>query len=134
MTAANSSSEFDLAQGVHGHGSNTFDAFELDRVRQFALTVLCNQVRTVSAIAEALEMEGRTVRAALSWLDGREVLLGGHNDGYRVCTVADDGDRLTAALGSQVLQMSERLARRRAFARRLPRRQESLFATDESSR
>ena len=118
----------DIDQGVHGHGSNAFNAAELAAVRAHICAVPSHAPETVATIANALGWaDGRLVRAILSWLDGREVLLGGHNEGYFCCESADQGDQLTAALDSQLRRMQERVERRRTFADGLPRWQGRLF-------
>lgn len=118
----------DVDQGVHGHGSNQFTARELAAVRAHICQVPQHAPETVAAIAQSLGWtDGRLVRAILSWLDGREVLLGGHNKGYFCCEAADQGDQLTAALVSQFTRMQERIERRRSFAAGLPRWQGRLL-------
>ena len=116
------------AHGTHGSGARDYDGKQAASVRH----VLRGHVGAASAVtvdelARATGIGGRTVRAVLSDLDGRDFVLGVAGDGVYVCETADEADGLTAKLESQARKMGERVERRRAFAAGLPRSQGYLF-------
>ncbi len=115
-----------VAQGIHGSGGRLYDWRQLAAVRAAVLATARGQALTVESIVDATGIHGRTIRQILSDIDGLDFLLGG-TDGYFVCEYADESFGLTHMLQSQVETMHRRLARRTAFAPRLPLLQGRLW-------
>lgn len=125
--------------GPHGAGLGRLDVtrggsrdYTPDQAA-LVLRVLLGRVGPANAIqvadlARMTGLDGRTVRAIVTDRDGEDYLLGGGDDGLYVCTVAEQGDALTARCEATAATLGRRVLRRRTYAAAfLPRRQPALF-------
>jgi len=110
------------SQGVHGSGSRGYRIEQADRV----LHILKNECvgadcrMTVEDLADRVGILGRALRDIVRDLELKQLVLTNFSDGYYVCTTRAEAERATRRLESQVRNMSERIAARRAMAERLP--------------
>jgi hypothetical protein len=99
------------------------DASDADRVLHYIELYAGDEKLTHQLIASALAMHPRWVFQIVSDLGGNRTLLGGlPSSGYRLAEYREDAERRNAAIGSQIEEMRQRLRRRKAFARTLPKR------------
>ena len=117
------------SQGIHGAGARSYEPEQLDRLL-LILTSECIGPRhplTVAALSARVRMNGRAVRDAISNLEKSRRVLTDFSDGYYVCETADQAERATRRLESQVARMSERIKARRFMAAELVREQGQLL-------
>lgn len=108
-------------------GSRDYTPTEARRVRAaLAARVGRPAMTTIADLSAELGIEGRTIRAVLSALDGEAFLLGGGNEGVYACAYADEGDDMTRRMEALASTIAKRVARRRAYEATLERRQERL--------
>jgi hypothetical protein len=99
------------------------DVSDFDRVLHYIELYAGDEKLTHQLIASVLGLHPRWVFEIVSQLDGTRTLLGGlPSAGYKVAQFQGDGVRRDAAIASQIAEMKQRLARRRAFAKTLPKR------------
>jgi hypothetical protein len=82
---------------------------------------------TVADLSLELEMDGRTIRQIIANYDGVTFMTGGGDDGLYACDFADQGEHLSNRLEAHARTELERVARRRAFAEKMPRQQLRLW-------
>jgi DNA-binding FadR family transcriptional regulator len=117
------------SQGVHGAGARTFKPEQANRL----LLILQNECvgpgnrKTVDELATRLGMNGRAVRDAISCLEKERKVLTDFSEGYYVCETAEQAERATRRLESQMGQMQERVESRRYMAATLVRSQAKLL-------
>ena len=119
------------AQGIHGSGSRGYTPAMARRV----LMVLLNQCvgpqnrKTVEVITQLAGLQGRSLRAVISYLENHKLVLTNFTNGYYVCTTVEEAQRGTFRLESQVRSMTRRIAARREMEveNGLPRLQPPLF-------
>lgn len=117
------------SQGVHGAGGRTFKPEQATRL----LLILKNECvgpenrKTVDELATRLGMNGRAVRDVISELEKARQVLTDFSEGYYVCETAEQAERATRRLESQVANMQERIAARRAMAATLVHQQAGLL-------
>lgn len=110
------------SQGVHGAGGRACKPEQSNRL----LMLLKNECvgpahrMTVDDLAARLGMNGRAVRDAISELEKARKVLTDFSDGYFVCETAEQADRATRRLESQVMHMQERIVARLAMAAAMP--------------
>jgi hypothetical protein len=99
------------------------DESDADRVLHYIELYAGEEKLTHQLIASVLGLHPRWVFEIVSQLDGTRALLGGlPASGYRLAEYREDAERRNAAIGSQIEEMRQRLRRRKAFARTLPKR------------
>lgn len=117
------------SQGVHGAGARSYKPDQANRL----LLILTNECvgpanrKTVDELAARLGMNGRAVRDAISDLEKARRVLLDQTDGYYVCETAEQAERGTRRLESQVDHMQERIDARRVMAGELVKTQARLF-------
>jgi DNA-binding transcriptional regulator YhcF (GntR family) len=117
------------SQGVHGAGARTFKPEQANRL----LLILQNECvgpsnrKTVDELATRLGMNGRAVRDAISELEKERKVLTDFSEGYYVCETAEQAERATRRLESQIRHMQDRVVARRDMAANLDRLQAELF-------
>jgi hypothetical protein len=82
---------------------------------------------TVDALATRVGLNGRAVRDIVRDLEVAQQVLTDFADGYFVCRTADEAERSTRRLESQVANMQERIEARRKMATALIRVQRRLL-------
>ena len=110
-------------------GDREYDEHQAASVR-LALEDRVGPARAVKVadLAERTGVDGRTVRAIVTDLDGVVFLIGGGDDGLFVCAFAEEGEPLTRRLSATEKALADRVHRRRLYAtHQLPRRQETLM-------
>ncbi len=110
-------SDSSVAHGIHGTGTTTYTEAQSTLITALVRALNTRSiVPTVGELAEATGMKGNTIRAIMSEADGNTLLLGGNGVGYQIARAAEEGDKLTARLESQINSMQERVDRRRRYA------------------
>lgn len=111
--------------GGEGAGSPTFKPAEKERViRAMAGHIGRSHRTSQSRLAVEVDLDGRTVRAILSQIDGViYVLVTPSNGELYVAEWYEDAERTTRQLRSRARKMNERSDRRDLMAPDLPRRQ-----------
>ena len=112
-------------------GSREFSPDEYARVRRELLSgryVGASNVIPVAEFASTVGMEGRTLRAILTDLDGVVCVIAYVEDGMFVCEFYEETEPWTRVLIARAQREFARAERRRAYAEdALPRRQEVLL-------
>lgn len=117
------------SQGVHGAGARTYKPEMATRV----LFVLRNEclgplnVMTVEALATRVGLNGRAVRDIVRDLEVSGLVLTDFAEGYYICETAEQAERSTRRLESQVANMQERIEARRKMVAELVRLQRRLL-------
>src|SRR4051794_41016791 len=99
------------AQGVHGSGARNFKPEQANRL----LLILKNEcvgpanMMTVEVLSARLGMNGRAVRDAVSELEKAGQVLVDQTEGYYVCETAEQAERGTRRLESQIRKMQARV-------------------------
>lgn len=106
-------------------GNREYTEAQEQTVLGFALVHMRDEYLTVADIAQKLGVEGRTVRAILSWHDGRSFKLAGGDEGLKLAAYEEEAEALTERIHATGQSNLDRATRRRLFT--LPRRQELLF-------
>ena len=109
------------SQGVHGSGARTYRPDQAARV----LLILRNEcvgaehTMTVDTLAARVGLNGRAVRDIVRDLEIARQVLTDFSHGYFVCRTADEAERSTRRLESQVTNMTQRIVARRAMTAEL---------------
>lgn len=117
------------SQGVHGSGGRAYKPEMAERV----LCILCAEAQgpantmTVNALADRVGLLGRTVRDIVRDLELQRRVLTDFAEGYFVCQTAEQAERSTRRLESQVANMQQRIDARREMAADLVRLQRPLL-------
>jgi hypothetical protein len=115
-------------KGRADEGGREFSPLEAAKVEAFVAGRRGYPLRTtLREIEAATQIQGRTIRAWLSALDGEKFVLAYDGDALWCAEHAEEAERYSWRLRAIIRTMTERLDRRERFAARLAAQQPGLF-------
>ena len=117
------------SQGVHGSGARTYRPEQAARVEMILKNECVGRRNTMTAetLADRVDLPGRAVRDVVRDLELARKLLTDFSEGYYICETAEEAERATRRLESQVKHMQERITARREMTLQLRTEQERLL-------